>query len=50
MTLKQWLAGDVQKERQRHIGNAKKLIRSIESYAKIREIKKLKKAKVEYLR
>ena len=41
-----WLANDVQKERLRHIANAKKLGKALESFEKVQETKKLKKAKV----
>lgn len=45
--LQCWLANDFQKERQRHIGNAKKISKAIEQYHKTKEVKKAKKLKDE---
>lgn len=45
----EWLANDFQKERGRHSSNAKKITKGVETYAKTREIKRAKKAKVHIL-
>jgi hypothetical protein len=43
-----WLAEDFQKERQRHIGNAKKLTKAVDVFHKTKEARKQKKVKVSY--
>ena len=40
-----WLAEDFQKERQRHIGNGKKLSKSVDLWHKSKETKKFQKKK-----
>lgn len=46
LCVKGWLANDFQKERQRHIGNAKKVIKAVDSHHKTKDAKKNKRAKV----
>lgn len=41
-----WLAIDFQKERQRHISTAKKTSKAVDSFHKTKDVKKLRKAKV----
>lgn len=41
-----WLADDFQKERQRHIANAKKLTKAVDTFHKTKDSRKLKKSKV----
>lgn len=43
---KKWLAEDFQRERQRHIGNAKKVTKAVENFHKTKDARKLKKSKV----
>lgn len=44
--LQRWLADDFQKERQRHIGNAKKITKAVDTYHKTKDARKLKKSRV----
>ena len=44
--LQRWLAEDFQKERQRHIGNAKKMTKAVDLFHKSKDARKLKKSKV----
>ena len=45
----EWLATDFQKERGRHSSNAKKITKGVETYSKTRELKRAKKAKVNWI-
>jgi hypothetical protein len=44
-----WLSNDFSKERQRHIGNGKKLSRAVEVYHGTKQIRIEKKAKVTFI-
>lgn len=44
--LQRWLADDFQKERQRHIANAKKLTKAVDTFHKTKDARKIKKSKV----
>ena len=45
-----WLAADFQKERKRHVDNAKKVSKAVDQYHRTKETKKLQKAKDEVVR
>jgi hypothetical protein len=44
--FKAWLANDFGKERQRHVNNAKKVSKAVDTFHKTKETKKLRKVKV----
>lgn len=44
-----WLANDFQKERSRHMANAKKISRGVDTYQKNQEMKEIRKSKEELL-